>query len=472
MNLLRSFIVLLLLIPSLAFSLELSPLAQVPYTGDLDSLKKKGTVRVLVSADLGFYYIEKGQPKGIIAEFLHHFELHLRKNKIHVNVQVIPIPRDDLFDALEAGFGDIAVANLTITPQRLKYVDFSDPIISNSQEWLVTSKSVPTITSFDDLSRKEVWVRASSSYFESLQVINKTLSEKGLPPVHVQFIEENLQDYELMEMINQDIFPITVIDSHKSQLWTKIMDNITINKSLPIRTDANIGWAIRKDSPQLKVAVNKYVKKIKQGSFLGNVIYNKYLDNTKWLKNALNPKTVKQFNSLALLFEQYADQYQFDWLMISAQAYQESRFNNRLVSHMGAVGIMQVLPKTAKEPYINIKNFRQLENNIHAGVKYMDFVHKRYFLKPEITKENQMYFSLAAYNAGPANVRKMRRMAVKHGYNPNVWFNNVEIMARKYVSKEPVHYVANISRYYVIYKQIALLQSLREHQNASNYKLF
>ncbi len=158
--------------------------------------------------------------------------------------------------------------------------------------------------------------------------------------------------------------------------------------------------------------------------------------------------------------------------MISAQAYQESKFNNRLVSHMGAVGIMQVLPKTAREPYINIKNFRELENNIHAGVKYMNFVHKRYFLKPEITEENQMYFSLAAYNAGPANVRKMRRMAVKHGYNPNIWFNNVEIMARKYVSKEPVHYVANISRYYVIYKQIAQLQTHREQRNASNYKLF
>ncbi|KAB2825061.1 lytic transglycosylase F [Aliivibrio finisterrensis] len=468
----RNFILFLILLPSIGFSLELSPLAQVPYTGDLDSLKKKGTVRVLVSADLGFYYIEKGQPKGIIAEFLHHFELHLRKNKIHVNVQVIPVPRDDLLNALEAGFGDIAVANLTITPQRLKYVDFSDPIISNSQEWLVTSKSTPTIASFEELSGKEVWVRASSSYFESLQKINKQLSSNGIPPIHVQFIEENLQDYELMEMINQGILPMTVIDSHKSQLWTKVMDNIMVHESLPIRTDANIGWAIRKNSPQLKSAVNKYAKKIKQGSFLGNVIYNKYLDNSKWLKNALNPNTVKQFNNLALLFEQYSEQYQFDWLMISAQAYQESRFNNRLVSHMGAVGIMQVLPKTAREPYINIKNFRELEQNIHAGVKYMDFVHKRYFLKPEITKENQMYFSLAAYNAGPANVRKMRRMAVKHGYDPNVWFNNVEIMARKYVSKEPVHYVANISRYYVIYKQIALLQSLREHQNASNYKLF
>lgn len=471
MRFMHKCVLLLTLLPTLAFSLELSPLTQVPYIGDLNILKKKGTVRVLVSADLGFYYIEKGQPKGIIAEFLHHFELHLHKNKINVNVQIIPVPRDDLLDALEAGFGDVAVANLTITPQRLKYVDFSDPIISNSQEWLVTSKSIPTITSFENLSGEEVWVRASSSYFESLQQINKQLSSNGIPPIHIQFIEENLQDYELMEMINQDILPITVIDSHKSQLWTKIMDNIVIHEDLPIRTNANIGWAMRKDSPQLKSAINQYAKKIKQGSFLGNVIYNKYLDNTKWLKNALNPDTVKQFNHLAVLFEQYAEEYDFDWLMISAQAYQESRFNNHLVSHMGAVGIMQVLPKTAKEPYINIQNFRKLEPNIHAGVKYMSFVHKRYFLKPEITKENQMYFSLAAYNAGPANVRKMRRMAVKHGYNPNIWFNNVEIMARKYVSKEPVHYVKNISRYYVIYKQITLLQSLREHQNASNYKL-
>jgi membrane-bound lytic murein transglycosylase MltF len=472
MMFLHKYILLFFFFPSLVFALELSPLAQVPYTGDLDSLKKKGTVRVLVSADLGFYYIEKGQPKGIIAEFIHHFELHLHKKKINVNVQVIPVPRDDLLNALEAGFGDIAVANLTITPQRLKYVDFSDPIINNSQEWLVSSKSTQTISSFKELSGKEVWVRASSSYFESLQLINKKLSSEGIPPIYIQFLEENLQDYELMEMINQDILPITVIDSHKSQLWTKIMDNIIIHKELPIRIDASIGWAMRKNSPQLKSEVNRYVKKIKQGSFLGNVIYNKYLDNSKWLKKALNPNTVEQFNALAVLFEQYADQYKFDWLMISAQAYQESRFNNRLVSHMGAVGIMQVLPKTAKEPYINIKNFRQLEHNIHAGVKYMSFVHKRYFQKPEITKENQMYFSLAAYNAGPANVRKMRRMAVKHGYDPNVWFNNVEIMARKYVSKEPVHYVTNISRYYVIYKQIALLQALREQQNASNYKLF
>ncbi len=265
---------------------------------------------------------------------------------------------------------------------------------------------------------------------------------------------------------------MTVIDSHKSHLWDKVMDNIVIHENLPIRTGANIGWAMRKNNPKLKHAVNKYISNIKQGTLLGNIIYRRYLERTAWLKKALNPKNIKQFNQLSTLFEQYANKYQFDWLMISAQAYQESKFNNRLISHMGAVGIMQVLPKTAKEPYVNIKNFRKLENNIHAGVKYMNFVHQRYFAKPEITKENQMYFSLAAYNAGPANVRKMRKMAVKHGYDPNVWFNNVEIMAQKYVSKEPVRYVANISRYYVIYKQIIQLQKLRKNQKGVKYKLF
>ncbi len=194
MFLLRSIIYLLILLPNIVQPLELSPLAQSPHFGDLDSLEKKGTIRVLVSADLGFYYIEKGQPKGIIAEFLHHFELHLKKHHVNVNIQVIPVARDELLPTLKSGLGDIAAANLTITSERLQHIDFSDPIISDSQEWLVTSKSIPTINSYEELSGKEVWIRASSSYFASLQNINKQLSARGIAPIQVRFIEETLQD--------------------------------------------------------------------------------------------------------------------------------------------------------------------------------------------------------------------------------------------------------------------------------------
>lgn len=462
----RLWIITLLLLPNLAFSLGISPLIKQPYTGDIPALKKKGVIRVLVAADIGFYYIEKGQPKGIIAELLQHFEKSLSKNKL--KVQIIPVQRDELLPYLNAGFGDLAVANLTITPERLRDNDFSLPIINQIQELIVTNKNVPNFSSIKDLSGKEIWVRPSSSYFESLQSINKQLIKDGLQPVYINLLEEYLQDYELMEMLNQGILSATVIDSHKSKLWVKTMTNIRMHDELPIRQHGEIAWALRKNEPQLKQAVNSFIQKSKKGTLLGNVIYNKYLNQTKWLKTALSPKKIDRLNNLSGIFKLYSKEYQFDWLMISAQSFQESRFNNNLVSHAGAIGLMQILPKTAKEPYVNIKHIEKPENNVHAGVKYLRFIKDRYYSNTQITPENQLYFTLASYNAGPAKIRRMRQLAIRNGYNPNIWFNHVEVMARKYISKEPVNYVANISRYYLIYKQLAKIQQHREDQQAQN----
>lgn len=468
MDLLRAITFLFLFSTSNAWALELSPLHKAPYQGDLDDLKEKQVIRVLVAADLGFYYIKDGEPKGIIAELLQHFELYLKEKKQPLKVQIIPVERDQLLDALEAGFGDMSVANLTITPQRLKSVDFSQPVIKNIMEYVVTHINSPEVTTFADFSGKEIWVRPSSSYFESLQIINKTLSEQNLAPIQVNFIEETLQDYELLEMVNQQIIPATIIDSHKADFWLQVMPALLVHRELPIRSGGEIAWSLRKDSPQLKKLVNNYINTIKQGTLLGNIIYNKYLENTGWLKTAISPEKVDRFEQLSPLFNQYANKYQFDWLMISAQAFQESRFDNDSISSKGAVGIMQVLPTTAKEPYVNIPNIYKLENNVHAGVRYLRFIQDRYFTDDTISIENQMYFALAAYNAGPAKIRKIRRLAKKYGYDDTVWFNNVEMMARKYISREPVNYVNNISRYYVIYKQISLLHQMRKERNAKN----
>jgi len=125
------------------------------------------------------------------------------------------------------------------------------------------------------------------------------------------------------------------------------------------------------------------------------------------------------------------------------------------------------LPSTAKDPNVNIPDIYQVDNNIHAGVKYMRFLKDRYFSDETISPDNQVYFSLAAYNAGPANIRKMRRLASQQGYDPNKWFKNVEIITRRHIGREPVHYVANINRYFVIYKQLESLKSIRENQSAT-----
>ncbi len=448
-----------------AWGLSLSPLQKDPYLGDMKTFIDKGVVRVLVSADLGFYYIEAGRPKGIIAELLYNYEQQLKRQSPQLKVQIIPVARDELIPSLTKGFGDLAVANLTVTPKRALQVDFSDPLSDKVKEFFISNKEHAPITTLEQLSGEKVWVRSSSSYFESLQRINAELDAKDLSPMLIEFIEETMQDFELIEMINQDHINLTVLDGHKAQLWLDVLDNIQIHKALPLREEASIAWAMRKNSPELMASVNKYIKTAKSGTLLGNVLYGKYIDNTGWLKRILNPSKIEKLESLSDVFEQYSDQYGFDSLMMSAQGFQESGLDQTKVSPRGAVGVMQVLPSTAKDPNVNIPNIYTVENNIHAGIKYMRFIKDRYFDDEAISPDNQVYFSLAAYNAGPANIRRMRNLAAKHGYDPNQWFHNVELITRRNISREPVDYVANINRYYVIYKQ---LEEIHEHEEANN----
>ncbi|MGF1910470.1 lytic transglycosylase F [Vibrio kasasachensis] len=448
-----------------SMALSLTPLNKDPYYGDLPALEKKGVIRVLVSADLGFYYIEGGQPKGILAELLYHFEKQLKQRSSYLNLQVIPIDRDDLLPSLKQGYGDLAVANLTITDKRKQNVAFSIPVRTNVQEWIITSKDTPKYQTITQLSGEEFWVRASSSYFESLQQLNHQLNKLGSPPVLIRFLEETLQDFEIMEMVNQGHLKATILDSHKSELWLNVMDNIQAHKELPIRSQGKIAWAFRKNSPKLKVLVDQYLVEHRTGTLMGNVIYGKYLGNTHWLKKVLDPKNIHKLELISKIFIQYSNEYQFDPLMISAQGYQESGLDQNKVSHRGAVGIMQVLPSTARDPNVNISNIYKIDNNIHAGVKYMRFIKDRYFNDHGISADNQVYFSLAAYNAGPGNIRKMRRIATQQGYDANKWFKNVEIVTRKNIGREPVQYVSNINRYFVIYKQLSELQKTRDENN-------
>ncbi len=472
MNQFRPIIFALLLLPSVVQSIELAPISHSSYLGDYNELEKKGVIRILVSVEVGFYQVSDGKPIGIISEFLSHFEQALKKQNRHMRIRIIPVAQDDLIRSLESGIGDIAVGHLAVTKNRLKHIDFSTPTIKDSAEWLITSKEEAPIETIYDLSGREIWVKGSSSYFETLQNLNNQLAREHYSPMDVHFLEESLGENEILEMVENKLLPATVIENYRALLWKKIIPNIQYHDEFPLKEDINIAWAMRKDSPQLSKVVNQYITKIKKGSFLGNLIYKKYLNDDRWLAKILRSDSIDRLNQFSGLFKQYSDMYNLDWLLTSALAYQESRLNNNVISHKGAVGIMQVLPTTAQDRNVRINDINLLENNIHAGIKYLSFVHKRYFDKPEISPDNQLYFSLAAYNAGPANIRRIRNMARINGYNPNVWFNNVELMAMKYISKEPVHYVSNISRYYVIYKQITQLEEHKKQRNVSTSSFF
>ncbi|MCG3864519.1 MULTISPECIES: lytic transglycosylase F [unclassified Photobacterium] len=452
----------LLLTSSTILGLTLSPLTGPTYTGDLSALEKKRVVRVLVSADLGFYYIEDGLPKGIIAELLHHFELDIHKTYPKLNIQVIPVHRDQLIPFLIAGHGDLAVANLTITEQRKKQVAFSEPVLSNISEVIINNIDFPEITQIEQLSDKEIWVRKSSSYYQSLLEVNNRLRLQRLDPMKIHFIEETLQDYELLEMVNLGLMNMTVLDEHKMKIWQTVLPKLRMNSAFVLRSNGEIAWAMRKESPQLMTLVNTYIEQIKSGTLLGNVIYNKYLDNQGWITNLLSDNNIDKMEKLSDLFFKYSSEYDFDYLMMMAQGFQESGLNQHKVSNKGAVGIMQVLPSTARDRYINIPNIYTSSNNVHAGIKYMRYIQNNYLDDNRLTFDNKMYMTLASYNAGPGNIRKMRRYAKEKGYNPDIWFNNVEIITRKHIGKQPVVYVTNINRYYIVYKQLMSLKKYRE----------
>lgn len=185
---------------------------------------------------------------------------------------------------------------------------------------------------------------------------------------------------------------------------------------------------------------------------MGNILFTRYYKNTKWIKNPVSPKERRKLEFYRKLFVKYGKRYNFTWYMIAAQAYQESQLNPNKKSPSGAIGIMQVLPKTASDKKINIRNIRNVENNIHAGVKYLDYLRKTYFSSKKIGPLDRVFFSWAAYNAGPNKINRLRKLASKRGLNPNRWFYNVEEIASEKIGRETVEYVSNITKYYIAYK--------------------
>jgi membrane-bound lytic murein transglycosylase MltF len=184
------------------------------------------------------------------------------------------------------------------------------------------------------------------------------------------------------------------------------------------------------------------------------MILKKYLRDAKYVVNATSEQEMKKFQSTIAFFKKYAAQYDFDWLMVAAQSYQESKIDQSVKSQVGAIGVMQILPTTAADPNVNVPNIDQVENNVHAGVKYMRFMMNQYFKDAKMDRLNKGLFALASYNAGPAKVASMRKEAEETGLDPNLWFNNVELVAAKRIGRETVQYVSNIYKYYVAYKLI------------------
>jgi membrane-bound lytic murein transglycosylase MltF len=453
--------------------LTLSPdVLMQPWKGDLDGMIERRMIRVLTVYSKTFYFVDKGVQRGVTHDSFRVFEEDLNKRlakegklkkNLKVRVVFIPVARGDLLDALAAGKGDIAAANLTVTEARRQRVDFSRPLYPNVSEVVLSGPASPAVKTLDDLSGKEVFVRKSSSYYESLLALNQRFAAQRKPGVILKLAPEVLEDEDLIEMLNAGLVSLIVVDKHKADFWKQVFPAITIHDGIAVRTGGDIAWAIRKGSPQLKAAVDDFITRHGKGTTVGNTILALYLKDAKYVKNAAAEAERKKFLALVDYFKKYGAEYDIDWLLMGAQGYQESQLDQNVRSPVGAIGVMQIMPATGKD--LKVGDIRKLEANIHGGIKYMRWMIDTYYAKEPMTKLDKALFAFASYNAGPARIAQMRKEAAKRGLDPNVWFHNVEYVAADKIGAETVTYVSNIYKYYVAYS--LLLEAREERARAA-----
>ena len=440
------------------------------WLGDLDGMKERRAVRMLVVYNKTNYFLDGPTQRGATFDMGTEFEKWLNQNNKDkarpMRVVFIPTSRDHLLTDLAEGRGDIAAAGLAITPDRLKLVDFGAPFADDISEILVTSAEGAVPPTVEDLSGQRVYVRKSSSYYTSLQNLNARLKTMGKPPVEIVEADENLEDEDILEMVNAGIIDTTVVNYYLAIFWQQVFDGIRPHPDLILRERSEIAWAIRKNSPQLKATLDAFVAKNKKGTAMGNMILRRYLQNTKWARNATSPAEMKRFKELSGYFRKYSEQYKFEYLLLVAQGFQESGLDQSVRSPVGAVGVMQVMPTTAADKNVRIANIHLVEPNIQAGAKYMRFLVDQYFDEPGIDNLNRHLFAFASYNGGPNRIARLRREAAARGLDANKWFGNVELLAAEQIGRETVQYVSNIYKYYVAYKLVTERDAQREAAKA------
>jgi membrane-bound lytic murein transglycosylase MltF len=441
------------------------------HTGDLDEMVKRRTIRVLVIPNpIGFFF-DKGQPRGVLYEALEEFQkfvnTKLKTGTLKVKVAYLPVAPGQIEAALTEGMGDLIANAVVITPEREARFAFSTPIQIDVSQIVVSGPDFGSFSTLEELGGKQIYVNPLTVAYDDLQKLNGSLQKAGKTPIQIKSADKNLTPDDLVQMVNAGLIPATVTTSDRAALWSKVFENLKSYPDVVLAKEGKTAWVMRKNNPQLKQFADEFVSTHGVGTSFGNTLLRRYLKNTQWVKNSTSKKEMDKFFVTAQIFQKYAAQYDFDVLMLAAQGYQESMLNQDRKSPRGAVGIMQVLPKYAAAKPINIPNVSTADANVHAGVKMLRNIADTYFNDPKLDPVDRTLFVFASYNAGPTRIAGLRKKARDRGLNPDVWFENVELVAAQDIGQETVTYVGNIYKYYVAYKLALEQKQIRDKATAA-----
>jgi membrane-bound lytic murein transglycosylase MltF len=412
--------------------------------------------------------MDKGTQRGTAYDSLKAFEQDFNQKqkaaKLKTHLVFVPVGQDQVLKALLEGRGDVIVAPIIVTPERKEQVLFTVPTWKDVREVVVTAPGTPPVRALEDLSGRTVLVNPVTVYYQHLSELNERLKAAGKPPATLLKVPATLLDEDLIEMVNAGVAEATVTRSYLADFWKQIYSDLGVATEASLATGETVAWVVRKDSPKLKAALDAFIARNNQGTAFGNELFRRYLKSLKYVRNNTSPDEMKKFQRTVTFFKKYGDQYGLDYLLVMAQGYQESRLDQTQRNPSGAIGVMQVLPSTGAE--MGVGDITQEEANIHAGVKFLNFMITQYFKDAPMDKLNKGLFAFAAYNCGPARVSGLRKEAEKRGLNPNVWFNNVEVVAAERVGQETVGYVSGIYKYYIAYTLLSEQAGTREKAKA------
>ena len=323
------------------------------FTGDLDEMIERRAIRVAVTFNRTHYFIDKGEERGITYEALKSFETDLNRDlktgHLRVHVVIVPMSRDQLHRALLAGKVDMVAAMVTVRPELETVVAFSDPTRRDVRQVVVTGPGAPAIPAIDDLAGQAVFVRRPSAYYDTLTRLNEQLKTRGKPPVVIEEAPGVLEDDDILEMVNAGLAPITVTDDDLAEFWRQVFTDIRVRQDLTLRSEGQLAVAFRKENPQLREAVNRWIRAHGKGDAFRNVLERRYLQSVKYVKNAAADSERQKLQQVIALFRKYGKQYELDYLLIAAQGYQESTLDHSVRSPVGAIGVMQVMPATGRQ---------------------------------------------------------------------------------------------------------------------------
>jgi membrane-bound lytic murein transglycosylase F len=429
--------------------------AERTWSGDLADVKKHRVLRVLTRNNAVSYFLLRGEAAGFDHDLMKRFA-----DGLDVRLQmVVPPSHADLVPWLLQGKGDVIAASYTVTPERGKRVAFSAPYLE-IQELIVQRASEPLLRSVDDLRGRKIRVRPGSSYLATLE----RLRSKGAA-FTIELARSDEETEQLIAAVAAGEADLTVADSHIFQAERVWRNDVVAAFPLEAGEKKQLAFAVRPGDRELRAVLDRFVRQSYRGLEY-NMSWRRYFEDARIATElrAQDAGTLQGLSTFDPLFRKYAQVYGFDWRLLAAQAYQESRFDPQAKSLAGALGLFQVLPRTAKE--LGFSRLEDPEEGAAAGIKHLARMADR--LETTLPVQQRMRFALAAYNCGWGHLADARQLARAKSLDPDKWFKNVEramllLQQPAYYARarhgyvrgtEPVRYVSEIQTRYENYLKL------------------